>query len=89
MALGATRKDVVQLVLRYGAGLALIGIAVGFIASLATTRLLASMLFEVNPNDPQTFLVVALLLMTVVLGASYVPARRAAKVDPMVALRYE
>ena len=89
MALGATRKDVMRLVLRYGAGLALIGTALGFLASLATTRVLSSMLFDVSPDDPQTFLAVALLLMAVVLGASYVPARRAAKVDPMVALRYE
>lgn len=89
MALGATREDVLRLVLRYGAGLALIGIALGFIASLAATRVLSSMLFEVSPDDPQTFVAVALLLMAVVLLASYIPARRAAKVDPMVALRYE
>jgi putative ABC transport system permease protein len=61
----------------------------GFAASLAATRLLSSMLFEVSPSDAQTFLIVAALLMAVVLLASYVPARRAAKVDPMVALRYE
>jgi len=89
MALGATREDVIRLVLRYGAWLALIGTALGFVASLAATRILSSMLFEVSPNDPETFLAVALLLMAVVLGASYIPARRAAKVDPMVALRYE
>lgn len=89
MALGATREDVLRLVLRYGAGLTLIGTALGFVASLAATRVLSSMLFEVRANDPQTFLAVALLLMAVVLGASYIPARRAAKVDPMVALRYE
>lgn len=89
MALGATREDVIRLVLRYGAGLALVGTALGFIASLAATRILASMLFEVSPNDPQTFVAVALLLMAVVLGASYIPARRAARIDPMEALRYE
>jgi putative ABC transport system permease protein len=89
MALGATRKDVLRLVLRYGAGLAFIGAALGFIASLAATRALTSMLFDVSATDPQTFLMVAALLMAVVLGASYIPARRAAKVDPMVALRYE
>jgi putative ABC transport system permease protein len=69
--------------------LALIGVVFGFAASLAATRLLSSMLFEVSPSDAQTFLIVAALLMTVVFLASYVPARRAAKVDPMVALRYE
>lgn len=89
IALGATREDVLRLVLRYGAGLALIGVVFGFAASLAATRLLSSMLFEVSPSDAQTFLIVAALLMAVVLLASYVPARRAAKVDPMVALRYE
>jgi putative ABC transport system permease protein len=89
MALGATRKDVLRLVLRYGARLALIGSAVGFVASFAATRVLASILFEVSPGDPQTFLVVAALLMAVVLGACYIPARRAANVDPVVALRYE
>jgi putative ABC transport system permease protein len=89
MALGATREDVLRLVLRYGAGLTLIGIAVGFAASFAATRVLTSMLFEVSASDPQTFLIVAAVLMAVVLGASYIPARRAAKVDPMVALRYE
>jgi putative ABC transport system permease protein len=89
MALGATREDVLRLVLRYGAGLTLIGTALGFVASLAATRVLSSMLFEVSANDPQTFLAVSALLMAVVLGACYIPARRAAKVDPMVALRYE
>jgi len=89
IALGATREDVLRLVLRHGAGLALIGTALGFVASLATTRVLSSMLFEVSPDDPQTFLAVAVLLMAVVLIASYIPARRASKVDPMVALRYE
>ena len=89
IALGATREDVLRLVLRHGAGLALIGMALGFVASLATTRVLSSMLFEVSPDDPQTFLAVAVLLMAVVLIACYIPARRAAKVDPMVALRYE
>ncbi|HKW19659.1 MAG TPA: ABC transporter permease [Terriglobales bacterium] len=89
IALGATREDVLRLVLGYGARLALIGGALGFMASLAATRLLLSMLFEVGPSDPQTFLIVAALLMAVVLLACYIPARRAAKVDPMVALRYE
>jgi putative ABC transport system permease protein len=89
IALGATREDVLRLVLRYGSGLALLGVALGFVASLAATRLLSSMLFEVSPSDPQTFFLVATLLMAVVLLACYIPARRAAKVDPMMALRYE
>lgn len=89
IALGATREDVLRLVLRYGSGLALLGVALGFVASLAATRLLSSMLFEVSPSDPQTFFVVATLLMAVVLLACYIPARRAAKVDPVAALRYE
>ena len=89
MALGATREDVLRLILRQGSRLALAGIAIGVIASVAATRVLASMLFAVTPKDPETFLGVALLLVAVALGACYVPARRAAKVDPMVALRYE
>lgn len=89
MALGATRADVLRLVLRHGSMLALLGTGIGFVASLGATHLLSSMLFEVSANDPQTFLAVALLLIAVALVACYIPARRAAKVDPMVALRYE
>ena len=89
MALGATREDILKLVLRRGAVLAIIGMAIGLAASMIATRVLSGMLFAVSPTDPQTFLAVAFLLAAVALGACYVPARRAMKVDPMVALRYE
>jgi putative ABC transport system permease protein len=89
MAMGATRENILQLVLRQGSLLALSGIGLGLIASILVTRLLSSLLFDVRPSDPMTFLTVALLLVGVALLASYIPARRATKVDPMVALRYE
>jgi putative ABC transport system permease protein len=89
MALGATGKDILALVLKRGSLLAFAGIALGLIVSAAATRLLTTLLFDVAPTDPQTFLGVALLLVIVTLGACYVPARRATRVDPLVALRYE
>ena len=89
LAIGAQRRDVLRLVLRDGARLTLVGIAIGIIAALALTRLMASLLFEVTPTDPATFASVALLLAVVALAACYIPARRAARVDPMVALRYD
>jgi putative ABC transport system permease protein len=89
MALGATREDVLRLILRQGSRLAITGIAIGMVTATAATRLLSSILFSVTPNDPPTFIEVALLLGAVALGACLVPAIRAAKVDPMVALRYE
>jgi putative ABC transport system permease protein len=89
MALGATREDILKLVFRHGSALALAGMGIGLGASMIATRVLSSMLFAVSPTDPQTFVAVALLLAAVALGACYVPARRATKVDPMVALRYE
>jgi predicted permease len=89
LAIGAQRRDVLRLVLRDGAKLALLGIAIGIIAALALTRLMASLLFEVRPTDPTTFAAVAILLAIAAFAACYIPARRATRVDPMVALRYD
>jgi predicted permease len=89
IALGAGRRDVLTLVVRNGALLTLAGIGIGIAAGLALTRLLVSLLYGVNPADPATFLGVSFLLAAVALAASYIPARRAMKVDPMVALRHE
>jgi putative ABC transport system permease protein len=88
-ALGAQRSDVLRLVMRDGAKIALFGIASGIVGALALTHLMASLLFEVKPTDPATFAAVAILLAFVVLAACYIPARRAMRVDPMVALRYQ
>jgi putative ABC transport system permease protein len=88
-ALGAQRRDVLRLVMGDGAKIALAGIAIGIAGALALTRLMASLLFEVLPTDPATFVAVAILLAFVTLAACYIPARRAMRVDPMVALRYE
>ncbi len=89
MALGAQRRDMLGMVLRQSLTVVMIGIAVGLLAAFAATRLLASMLYGVNANDVLTYAVVVLLLGTAALLASYIPARRAMKVDPMIALRYE
>ena len=89
MALGAQPGDVLRLVIGHGARMALIGVAVGIVAALGLTRLIASQLFGVSAHDPLTFLGVALLLIIVAVAACFIPARRAMRVDPMVALRYE
>jgi putative ABC transport system permease protein len=89
MALGAQRRDVLLAVLRQGLAIALLGVAAGVAGALAAARALSSLLYDVGPTDPATLIVVSLVLMGIALLASYLPARRAAGIDPMVALRYE
>jgi putative ABC transport system permease protein len=89
MALGATHSDVLKMVVKQGMKLAVVGVSIGVAVSLVLTRLMASMLYGVKPTDRLTFALVSLALCVVALLASHIPARRATKVDPMVALRYE
>jgi putative ABC transport system permease protein len=89
MALGAARADVLKAVLGYGLRLTLVGVVIGLAGAYALTRLLASLLYGVPSTDPPTFIGVSLVLVAIALLASYLPARRAARIDPMVALRYE
>jgi putative ABC transport system permease protein len=89
MALGAQTGDVLGLVLKQGALLTAIGVLVGAAAALGLTRLMASLLFDVSTTDAATYISVSAILAAVALAATYVPARRATRVDPMKALRYE
>jgi len=89
MALGARRIDVLRAILAHGFKLTLIGIAIGLAGAVALTRILASLLYDVTPTDPLTLAGVSLVLAAIALLASYLPARRAARIDPMAALRYE
>jgi putative ABC transport system permease protein len=89
MALGAQRSDVLMLVIGQGLKLVLVGVALGLVGTFMLTRLMSSLLFGVSATDPATLTVISLVLVAVALLASYIPARRATKVDPLIALRYE
>jgi len=89
MALGARSGDVLRMVIAHGAKLVLIGLVIGIAGALGMTRFLSDLLFGVNPADPLTFVSISLVLLAVALLACYIPARRATKVDPMIALRHE
>jgi ABC-type antimicrobial peptide transport system permease subunit len=89
MALGAATSEVLTMVVRQGVRLALIGVAIGLAAALGLTHFLPALLYGVEPSDPPTLAAVSALLLAVAFVASYIPARQAAKVDPMVALRHE
>ena len=89
LALGAQRRDVLGIVLKKGMSWTLLGVVIGLLVAFALARLMASLLFGVSATDPLTFLAVALILTSVALLACAIPARRATKVDPLVALRYE
>ena len=89
MAMGAGQWDVVRLVTAQGAKLAAAGLGLGLVLSFALTRLLKSQLYGVTPTDPATFISLSLVLAAIALVASYLPARRASRIDPVVALRHE
>ena len=89
LALGAERGKILAMVLRQGLGLAMEGAALGLVGSVIVSHLMAGLLYGVMPTDPLTFVGVTLVLTAVALAACYIPARRAMRVDPMIALRYE
>jgi ABC-type antimicrobial peptide transport system permease subunit len=89
MALGADAASICRLILLQGGAMAAVGVVIGLVASLALTRVLTSMLFEVKANDPVVFVGVAALLLVVTMAACFIPAQRAMRVDPIVALRHE
>jgi ABC-type antimicrobial peptide transport system permease subunit len=89
LALGASRGTILQMILRQGLELAITGAALGLVGGLIVSHLMAGLLYGVSPTDPLTFVGVTLVLTAVALAASYIPAMRATRVDPLVALRYE
>jgi putative ABC transport system permease protein len=89
IALGAGSRNVLSIVLNQGLRVAAVGVALGLVASFALTRLISGLLFEVKPTDPTTFALVTVALLAVALAACWIPAHRATRVDPIVALRYE
>ena len=89
MALGAQARDVLKMIIRQGMLLVLIGVAVGLACAVALTRIMSNLLFDITVTDPATYASIALLLTAVSLVACYIPARRATRVDPMIALRYD
>jgi putative ABC transport system permease protein len=89
LALGAERGTIIAMILQSGLLLVTMGVVPGLVAAFLLTQLIAGLLYDVSPSDPSTFLSVSVALVAMALLASYIPARRAATVDPMVALRYE
>ena len=89
MALGATPRNILNLVVRQGMALAVAGVTIGLLAAFLLTRLIQSLLFGVNASDPITFAGISVLLAIITLIACYIPARRAARIDPLVSLRYD